>query len=357
MSRHEKQLLNEVRQLCQQFDREGGLPPISSHLFLKSGEQAFYSSSCNLWETRSVRNYQSGGAGFRIAKGIYVGGSKGKSVSNQELTRIDEGTLVVTNKRVVFDGATTDRTIILNKIMSLNKDSSAVELSIEGRQKSLYFEVGNAYILDAVLRVCIGAENPADFSVGDGEIALDTRYGETPSKAKPPRLPHKGKRNVKREKLWIIAIFVAALAFLTFTFRIINTDESDLSAGKQRDAVARHPITTSNANNPAQVVAEICDVTNIGISKPLWINADEDSDMHLKFSVTNNHSFPVTNVVVKFEFQDVVGRDLGGAKIKTLNEIFKADEVQEILKLSLDDYPSETIKVIAEVISVSPHEL
>jgi hypothetical protein len=105
------------------------------------------------------------------------------------------------------------------------------------------------------------------------------------------------------------------------------------------------------SKQPKEVTASL-----IILSEPLWINADKNSDMHIKLSVTNKHSFSVTNVVIKFKFQDVAGKDLGGAKIKTLNEIFKADEVQEILKLSLDDYPSETIKVIAEVISVSPND-
>jgi hypothetical protein len=62
-----------------------------------------------LHETRAYR--VSGGGGTRIGR-IYVGG--GMSESHQRLRAIDSGTLVLTNQRLVFDGASESRTIKLD---------------------------------------------------------------------------------------------------------------------------------------------------------------------------------------------------------------------------------------------------
>ena len=58
--------------------QEKKLIPIDSDLILKRKEYAFYSeSSIDFYESRSSRIYQSGHAGFRIAKGIYIGKTAG----------------------------------------------------------------------------------------------------------------------------------------------------------------------------------------------------------------------------------------------------------------------------------------
>jgi hypothetical protein len=138
------------------------LKPIPTRVLLKNDESAYLEDSCSLHETRSVRHYESGGVGFRIAKGVYVGGSKGRSVSTAEMTCIDSGQLTLTNKRLVFDGSTNDRTIPLDKLVSINSYSDAIEVSTANRQKSMYFTVPNPLIWHAAIKLLTSGQDPND---------------------------------------------------------------------------------------------------------------------------------------------------------------------------------------------------
>jgi len=59
-------------------------------------------------EARSVRQTIGGYGGptFRVAKGVSfrLGGVSARSVSHDEIKKIDQGTLVLTNKRLIFLG-------------------------------------------------------------------------------------------------------------------------------------------------------------------------------------------------------------------------------------------------------------
>jgi len=140
------------------------LPFVHSNIILKNGECAYYSEATKLYETRAVRHYQSGFAGFRVMKGVYVGGSKGKSVSNQEWSQIDSGTLVITNKRIIFDGFSQNRSFDLRKVMSVSDGSDYIEISIEGRQKSVVFICNNPIICASTIHICTRTADPSDLS-------------------------------------------------------------------------------------------------------------------------------------------------------------------------------------------------
>jgi type II secretory pathway pseudopilin PulG len=148
------------------------LTPISTQLLLKKGEDAYLEAVCSLNETRAVRQYQSGGVGFRIAKGVYVGGGRGRSVSVPEMTRIDSGRLVLTNRRLIFDGSVNDRTVPLDKIVSVNNFIDAVEISVENRQKSMYFTVPNPLIWATAIRILSSVPDPKDLS----DVNIDIQF-------------------------------------------------------------------------------------------------------------------------------------------------------------------------------------
>jgi hypothetical protein len=74
------------------------LPVVSTDIMLKPDEKAVYSSSSVLYETRAVHS------GVRVAKGVYIGGTSGRSLSTQQWAKLDTGCLTITNKRVVFVG-------------------------------------------------------------------------------------------------------------------------------------------------------------------------------------------------------------------------------------------------------------
>jgi len=123
------------------------LKEVDTSLMLKRDEVAHFEINSTLSETRAERRHQSVFAGRR-QKNTFFGGSSGISKSHQVLTDIDNGLLILTNKRLVFDGKETNRTIKLNKIMSVDIEtnfwsSDQLEISVEGRQKSMYFSVSD----------------------------------------------------------------------------------------------------------------------------------------------------------------------------------------------------------------------
>ena len=119
--------------------RRGQLFPIDNNppIMLKKNERAVFSiNNISLSENRSVRTGSYGGSRVRVAKGISVGGGSFKSQSHEELTVIDNGTLILTNQRMVFVGKTHSSDIPLKKIVSIEPYKNAIVIGKEGKAKS-----------------------------------------------------------------------------------------------------------------------------------------------------------------------------------------------------------------------------
>jgi len=95
--------------------------------------------SVSLLEPRAVRTGVHGGPSFKVAKGVYfrVGGFRAES--HEELRNIDQGTLTLTNKRLVFSGTKRTINIDLRKIVSVEPYSDGIALRREGKDKTQYF--------------------------------------------------------------------------------------------------------------------------------------------------------------------------------------------------------------------------
>ncbi|MFA6563973.1 MAG: hypothetical protein WCV00_18875 [Verrucomicrobiia bacterium] len=167
-----KMLVTDARLFLADLKESRALPIVQTKIILKPGEQAFYSEPSALYETRAVRHYQSGYTGFRVAKGIYVGGSQGRSVSTQEWSKIDDGFLTVTNKRLVFDGGGADRDVSVKKVVSVQAGEETIEVSVEGRQKSMIFDAANPLILATMIRICCQAEDASDLSKTTFDVTI-----------------------------------------------------------------------------------------------------------------------------------------------------------------------------------------
>jgi hypothetical protein len=116
----------------------------NSPIMLKPKEELILIfNGVNLAESRAVRLTQSrgrsGGVSVRVAKGVSVrsgsGGSKSVSISHDEMTRIDTGTLILTNKRLVFMGDKKSVNIDLRKIIVVKPFNNAIDVQIEGKSK------------------------------------------------------------------------------------------------------------------------------------------------------------------------------------------------------------------------------
>jgi hypothetical protein len=130
-----------------------GITPISTRLILKNDEHAILEEGSTLFESRAYRVY--GGAGTRIGR-VYVGG--GVSESQQRVKEIDQGTLTLTTKRLIFDGTHENRNVQLSQVLSVNPWSDAIEISTARRAKSQIYTVANPLIWAAGIKALAAGE-------------------------------------------------------------------------------------------------------------------------------------------------------------------------------------------------------
>ena len=84
------------------------------------------------------------GTSIRVAKGLsFRVGSVGESTYSHEITNLDQGDLIITNKRYFFVGSKKNITQPLNKITIVNSFTDALAISRENKQKTEYFKNSN----------------------------------------------------------------------------------------------------------------------------------------------------------------------------------------------------------------------
>ena len=157
-------LFNQARDFTAAIQKNQSLPPVPTDIILKPGESAFYSTPSTLYETRAVRTYQAGHSGVRVAKGVYIGATSGRSISTQQWAALDTGRLTITNQRLVFVGGKEDRTIPLKKIVSVNSSLTEILVSVEGRQKTIALAVPNPLIAKFIIGLCSQVADPSNLS-------------------------------------------------------------------------------------------------------------------------------------------------------------------------------------------------
>jgi len=157
-------LVKQAQEFIDGVKQKLTLPVVSTDIMLKPDEKAVYSSSSVLYETRAVREYRAVHSGVRVAKGVYIGGTSGRSLSTQQWAKLDTGCLTITNKRVVFVGTKEERAFPLDKVISVDPNLTAVVVSVEGRQKAMAFEVGNSLIVMTIIRIASKTIDPSNVS-------------------------------------------------------------------------------------------------------------------------------------------------------------------------------------------------
>ena len=131
------------------------------------------------------------------------------------------------------------------------------------------------------------------------------------------------------------------------------------AASEESNEIPRQPVAeaetgadTSPKTNDVKA-SNTCEVSLMTMSDVMWLNADEQDAMKVKFSVTNNHDFTISGVVVEFKFYDIRGKKLADEKLKSFSESLNAGEVKKFDQFNLGKYPKDTMKVVGEVVSVS----
>jgi hypothetical protein len=112
---------------------QGTFPSIAAPINLQRDEVCHFAAPADLHEVRTetTRSSSSGtSVRIRIMKGVYyrVGSTSTTRVTRDVLRHIDSGTLYVTSKRVIFDGARKNNAIRLASVLSVVPYSDGVEI-------------------------------------------------------------------------------------------------------------------------------------------------------------------------------------------------------------------------------------
>ena len=138
--RHKRTIAQRKRELkvfAEDVVRNGTIDQVADcPILLQADEAAVWSERTTLFEPRAVRR--------RI---------NGVSRSFQRWEAISDGTLVLTTKRLVFDGDTVNRTIPFNKLLSSQSTPSGDEIHVasSSRQKEMAFSSRNSFLLSWLL--------------------------------------------------------------------------------------------------------------------------------------------------------------------------------------------------------------
>lgn len=124
----------------------GELPEVAVDLHLQKNERCHYTASCQLLELRTVTKrigYHGPMLRIPIAKGLSyrIGSFSPMVTKSDQLQAIDEGTLYVTSKRLLFDGTRKNVSVRLSSIISYNVFSDGVVVDKQtGRSPHFMFE-------------------------------------------------------------------------------------------------------------------------------------------------------------------------------------------------------------------------
>jgi hypothetical protein len=145
----------------------GNLPTtLVSGLVMQKGETAHWSEPASIMEERVTnRRYVGGSSGvsFRIARGISyrVGGYRGHVVVNKRVVPVSTGSLVITNKRLVFLGDKKGFNSRLEKLLDVQLFGNGLRVE-DGSGRSHTFRFQSRQNIDVVGAILSQAINSSE---------------------------------------------------------------------------------------------------------------------------------------------------------------------------------------------------
>jgi hypothetical protein len=146
----------------------GNLPIISDPpVILKRGETAHFVSPVSVIEQKTETTTYRAYTGTRLKIGslpIYLGGSAPKKVSQEALTPMGDGWLVITNRRIVVSGTKINYSTSLDKITNWKLFTDAIQIMWEGRYGGRFYKVNDPRVPALILQALITGipEQPQD---------------------------------------------------------------------------------------------------------------------------------------------------------------------------------------------------
>ncbi len=186
--------VTELQDYIDAVKKNGKIPPIKTSLILKNDEEAYLEDFVKLYEIRGASKSDRLYVGGRVMKGIYVGGSTGVSRRFDELREIDTGKIVLTNKRIIFDGKFNNRIMELDKIISIELYDDGFEIATEDkRQSQLYGGIRNPFLWKNLVTAIVKTRGLENTTLGADEL-LEIRQAED----KLNQLAHDLSKQVKK---------------------------------------------------------------------------------------------------------------------------------------------------------------
>ena len=139
----------------------GELPTIRPSVILQRAETCHAQFACSLHELRTVTKsvrYHGPSGRIRIMKGLSwrYGQINVNRVTSEELRQLDAGTLLITNKRLLFNGANKNANTPLKRVIHFTLYKDGIQIEKDSGRDQIFKGEGDieliGLILEAVLR-------------------------------------------------------------------------------------------------------------------------------------------------------------------------------------------------------------
>lgn len=131
---------------------------------LRNEESPVLVLNCDFYEERYVRNFY--GGSVRVVKGVSV--FAGQSRNKSELQKLDNGSLIITNRRLIFIGSKRNTSIEYEKLLSLECYDNCVTCHKVGKSKSEVFFTPASDIIKYLVDIFLKYE----FTIDDDKVHI-----------------------------------------------------------------------------------------------------------------------------------------------------------------------------------------
>ena len=152
-----KRMRQEAKSFFRDMKMRKKSPIVPVNVVLNEGEVGILQEPSMLYETRVYRLNDGGGKRIR---GSYLDG--GGSGSQQRLRHIDSGRIILTNRRLIFDGQWENRTTNIKDIKSARPLEDAVEVSFNRNRKNQIYAVRNSVIWAKTILMSVSGKMPVE---------------------------------------------------------------------------------------------------------------------------------------------------------------------------------------------------
>gem|GEM_PF-6329711 len=150
-------LRNQAEESLGRLGEEGIATLSNVPILLRDGETAFLTEASDLFELETI--YLTGG--ITTSNGSITGGVA-RSTPVEQMTKMDSGSLTLTNRRIAFVGKDRTRDFELSKILDVKVQGNCVVIGGGSEGKNSLFSVKNPYFWESYIRKLLRGDQPGN---------------------------------------------------------------------------------------------------------------------------------------------------------------------------------------------------